>query len=117
MLGNKKAAEKAAMLTKQEYYKRAIEYISQNIESMHQSSNWDLYQGMIYFAYDMGIIEAEERQALAELNRAKAAELREIEKAEKEAQRIERQKVIAAYEAERKAKAKAAKAKMAEGAK
>ena len=93
---------------------KAIEFINKEIDRMSQSSNYDMFYGMISFAFNMEIISVEERQALADKNRAKAAELREVEKAKAAADREEKARIIAEHKAARAAAAKAAKAKMQE---
>lgn len=114
MFGKKKTVAAAAEVPQHD---KAILYIERFIITMPKSANYDMGYGMLCFAYDLGIINAEERQALADKMRTRAAELREEEKAQKEKEKEEKARVIAEYEAARREKAKAAKAKMAEGKK
>ena len=126
MFGRKNVAAPAAA-TKEAWAaglnSAAFSALVKEINEMRQSANYSMIYGAICFAFELGLfsdyelITIEQRQALGEMLRAQTAALKEQEQAQKEAERIERQKKIAEYEAERKAKAKAAKAKMAEGAK
>lgn len=118
MFGKKKAvAAPAPVDEKKMLHDKAMEYINSSIDRMAQSSNWDMFYGMLCLAFDLGIISYEERQALDKKNRDKAAELREQEKLKAKADKEKRDRIIAEYKAERAAKAKAEKAKMQEGAK
>lgn len=108
MFGKKKAA--AAELPK----KNAAAYIVDQINRMAGSNNYMFVYGMIYLAYDFDLITIEERQALDSKCRDKANELLQKEKEEAARIREEKARKIAEYEAQRKEKAKAAKAKMKE---
>ena len=97
--------------------KNAAAYIVEQINSMAGSNNYMFIYGMICFAYDFDLLTFEERKALDDKARDYANELLQKEKAEKEAARLEKAQKIAEYEAQRKEKALAARAKMNEGKK
>lgn len=94
--------------------RNAAVYIVEQIERMAGSNNYMYVYGMICFAYDFNLITLEERKALDSKCREYASELLKKEKAQKEADRIEKARIVAEYEAQRKEKAKAARAKMKE---